>query len=60
MHIHHWLYLLFIGLLAWALNCGVRQPRVYTAVIGFCVGGFLQGLTYDDWYQVMWLDDSRR
>jgi hypothetical protein len=59
VHIHHWLYLIAVGLLARALNCGIWRPWVYAATIGFCVGGFFQGLTYDDWYQVVWWDDHR-
>lgn len=57
VHIHHWLYLLLIGLAIRACKCGTRHPRAYSAAIGFCAGGFLQGLQYDDWHHVVWWDD---
>jgi hypothetical protein len=57
VHIHHWLYLIAIGLAVRGCKCGIRRPRAYAATIGFCVGGFFQGLTYDDWYFVVWLDE---
>ena len=44
LHIHHWLYLCFILFVA----------SGNSIVQAFCVGGIIQGLTYNDWYQVFY------
>jgi hypothetical protein len=43
IHIHHWMILLVILLFT---------KNVY--VQGFCVGGIIQGLTFPDWYQIVY------
>jgi hypothetical protein len=43
VHIHHWL---------WCLFCTLFYPK--TLIYYFCLGGLVQGLTYPDWYQVVY------
>ena len=45
LHIHHWMYL--IPVLYHAFVYG------YNLLIGFCIGGIIQGITmYSDWYKI--------
>ena len=51
VHIHHWLYLIIIGLLLCWYDC---FTGIGAAAIGMCAGGTLQGVVmYDDWHHVV-------
>jgi hypothetical protein len=47
-HVHHWCYCL--GLMALLYSYGVAGP----AVCGFLSGSVVQGLTYRDWYLLVY------
>ena len=55
LHIHHWLYaLFFLVFLIFFVKKRYRLPTIlFTFAVGFFVGLIVQGLTYDDWYQVL-------
>ena len=48
LHVHHWLYCL--GLMAAFYCVGVRAMYAY----GFLTGSVAQGLTYRDWYLLVY------
>ncbi len=48
VHVHHWLYCL--GIMAAFFALGLAGP----GTCGFLVGSVVQGLTYRDWYLVVY------
>jgi ribosomal protein S19 len=49
IHIHHWIYLLILSLFAYT------NINLYF-LSAVALGGAVQGLIYDDWYRVLWVD----
>lgn len=49
VHLHHWLWCLVILMIL--LILGLRNHLL----IGFLIGSIIQGLTYRDWYYVVYL-----
>jgi hypothetical protein len=44
VHIHHWIYLIPV----------MYIMRTNILLVGFCVGGIIQGITmYSDWYKII-------
>ncbi|HEY3380587.1 MAG TPA: hypothetical protein VGK32_02405 [Vicinamibacterales bacterium] len=52
LHVHHWLYCL--GIMALLYSCGVAGP----GLCGFLSGSVAQGLTYRDWYLLVYDRDK--
>ena len=56
VHVHHWVYLLVGALLSWTTV--VTGPAI-AVLVGFCLGGCLQGMVkYDDRWHVCWFEPS--
>ena len=51
---HHWMYFLMLVFVTAFLHhkYGFLTENVFRLVLGICVGGFVQGLTYKDWFIV--------
>jgi hypothetical protein len=45
LHVHHWLYL-------WS----ILMMTEWLPIQAFCFGGMIQGLTYSDWYHVLYIE----
>ena len=58
LHLHHWfLHLMALGLVLVYLvhRNPVTLPAWVIIVAGFLLGGFLQGLSYSDWYRIYYI-----
>lgn len=52
VHIHHWLWLsILLGFLA---GFGLVDEPGRGLVYGVCAGGIVHGLTFDDWYKIIY------
>ena len=49
IHIHHWIYLFIL-----ALSAYVNVHMQFLSAVA--LGGSIQGLIYDDWYRVLWVE----
>ena len=49
IHIHHWIYLLILSLFTYT------NVNLYF-LSAVALGGAVQGLIYDDWYRVLWIE----
>lgn len=55
-HVHHWCYLLIFYLIIYFHLHVYMQSSTFDLIGGFCLGGFVQGLKYDDWHRVVWVN----
>lgn len=51
VHIHHWFWSLILLAILFFLN--IRNQFLY----GFLIGSIIQGLTYKDWYLIIYRKD---
>ena len=62
VHLHHWLYTLFIFSAVKVTRRGGKlepfgvRSLAMDALEAACLGGFTQGMTYDDWGRVLWIE----
>lgn len=55
VHLHHWfvLLMLLLGLIYVWYRGGIGERTLYV-IGGLLIGGIVQGLTYSDWYRIIY------